>query len=196
MKCILILLLFHQIHAAAAYRWREEWPEEQDARWRRPRPYLARPYRDQLEGSRYSVVVDYDPQMMSTSAHPERELSVKKGQIVTVHGMVDQDGFVNVDIGGRKGLLPINVLDRVTGMTMGGNNIYPEQSSGNQYQGRLFTVKIDYDPATMSSSRNPGAELALHRGDIVTAFGNVDENGYYLAEHNGRRGLVPSYILA
>ena len=78
---------------------------------------------------------------------------------------------------------------------MGGNNIYPEQSSGNQYQGRLFTVKIDYDPAIMSTSINPGAELALHQGDIVTVFGNVDENGYYVAEKNGRRGLVPSNIL-
>ena len=77
---------------------------------------------------------------------------------------------------------------------MGGHKLYSEQNSGNQ--GRLFTVQIDYNPAIMSISRNPGEELALNQGDIVAVFGNTDENGYYVAEHNGHRGLVPSHILA
>lgn len=38
-------------------------------------------------------------------------------------------------------------------------------------------------------------ELSFHAGDVITVFGEMDEDGFYMGELNGVRGLVPSNFL-
>jgi hypothetical protein len=39
------------------------------------------------------------------------------------------------------------------------------------------------------------AELPFRTGDIINVIGNMDEDGFFMAELNGKRGLVPSNFL-
>ena len=39
-------------------------------------------------------------------------------------------------------------------------------------------------------------ELAFRTGDIIYVFGDMDEDGFYMGEVNGVRGLVPSNFLS
>lgn len=38
-------------------------------------------------------------------------------------------------------------------------------------------------------------ELSFKHGDVITILGEMDEDGFYMGELNGRRGLVPSNYL-
>jgi len=39
-------------------------------------------------------------------------------------------------------------------------------------------------------------ELAFNTGDIVYVYGDMDEDGFFMGEINGVRGLVPSNFLS
>lgn len=61
---------------------------------------------------------------------------------------------------------------------------------------RRLAAQFDYDPK--EHSPNPGAEqeeLTFRAGDVITVYGDVDEDGFFVGELNGRRGLVPSNFL-
>lgn len=38
-------------------------------------------------------------------------------------------------------------------------------------------------------------ELSFHAGDIITTYGEMDDDGFYWGELNGNQGLVPSNFL-
>ncbi len=38
-------------------------------------------------------------------------------------------------------------------------------------------------------------ELAFRTGDLIEVFGEMDDDGFYLGEIEGKRGLVPSNFL-
>lgn len=38
-------------------------------------------------------------------------------------------------------------------------------------------------------------ELSFRQGDIITVYGEMDDDGFYMGELNGLRGLVPSNFL-
>lgn len=38
-------------------------------------------------------------------------------------------------------------------------------------------------------------ELSFKSGDIIICYGEMDDDGFYMAEIEGRRGLVPSNFL-
>ncbi|VDP85779.1 unnamed protein product [Echinostoma caproni] len=62
---------------------------------------------------------------------------------------------------------------------------------------RMVIALYDYDPATMSP--NPDAikeELPFREGQVIKIFGGCDEDGFYLGECNGLRGLVPSNMVS
>ncbi|CAG0901542.1 unnamed protein product, partial [Cyprideis torosa] len=62
---------------------------------------------------------------------------------------------------------------------------------GSQPSKRMVAL-FDYDPQEAS----PNMELAFNQGDIIMIYGEMDDDGFYLGELNGRRGLVPSNFLA
>ena len=51
---------------------------------------------------------------------------------------------------------------------------------------------FDFDPRKSTASEHPELELKLKEGDQLTVFGDMDINGYFEADLNGVRGLVPS----
>ena len=57
---------------------------------------------------------------------------------------------------------------------------------------KRFVALFDYDPDKSPASEHPEIELKLTEGDFLTVFGDMDSNGYFEADVNGERGLVPS----
>ena len=63
-------------------------------------------------------------------------------------------------------------------------------------QQRKMVAKFDYDSRQLSPNVDAEqVELSFRQGDIITVFGEMDEDGFYMGELNGQRGLVPSNFL-
>ena len=60
---------------------------------------------------------------------------------------------------------------------------------------KRFVALFDYDPDKSPASEHPELELKLKEGDFLTVFGDMDSNGYFEADVNGVRGLVPSLYM-
>ncbi len=54
----------------------------------------------------------------------------------------------------------------------------------------------DYDPRELSPNVDSEVELSFRTGDIITIYGEMDDDGFYMGELHGGRGLVPSNFLA
>ncbi|MBN3322501.1 RIMB2 protein, partial [Atractosteus spatula] len=69
--------------------------------------------------------------------------------------------------------------------------------SGRQHSvpTRRMVALYDYDPRESSPNVDVEAELTFCAGDIITVFGEIDEDGFYYGEINGHKGLVPSNFL-
>ncbi|XP_060555067.1 centrosomal protein of 290 kDa-like [Ruditapes philippinarum] len=61
--------------------------------------------------TQYVAIADYDPSMFSQSGHPRLELSLKEGDIVLVNGPLLDNGYVEGEVKGRVGLVPISYLE-------------------------------------------------------------------------------------
>lgn len=55
-----------------------------------------------------------------------------------------------------------------------------------------MVASFDYVPAESSPNENPDLELQFNKGDVITVFGNTDQDGFYCGERQGTFGLVPS----
>uniref|UniRef100_A0A158RAW5 SH3 domain-containing protein n=1 Tax=Thelazia callipaeda TaxID=103827 RepID=A0A158RAW5_THECL len=61
---------------------------------------------------------------------------------------------------------------------------------------RKFIAKFDYDSRQLSPNVDAEqVELSFHAGDVITVYGEMDEDGFFMGELNGIRGLVPSNFL-
>lgn len=59
-----------------------------------------------------------------------------------------------------------------------------------------MVAKFDYDSRELSPNVDAEqVELSFHQGDMIIVFGEMDEDGFYVGELNGVRGLVPSNFL-
>ena len=54
----------------------------------------------------------------------------------------------------------------------------------------------DYDPHELSPNVDLEVELPFRTGDVIYVYGDMDDDGFYLAELRGQRGLVPSNFLS
>ncbi|QQP38316.1 Uncharacterized protein FKW44_018862, partial [Caligus rogercresseyi] len=78
------------------------------------------------------------------------------------------------------------------------NNKAREDRWGDIYEDSNFKRKLalyDYDPAELSPNVDSEVELSFRTGDIIEVFGEMDDDGFYLGEFGGKRGLVPSNFL-
>ncbi|XP_045344201.1 peripheral-type benzodiazepine receptor-associated protein 1 isoform X6 [Leopardus geoffroyi] len=72
----------------------------------------------------------------------------------------------------------------------------PQQvSSASLKSSRSMVAAFDYNPRESSPNMDVEAELPFRAGDIITVFGDMDDDGFYYGELNGQRGLVPSNFL-
>ena len=65
---------------------------------------------------------------------------------------------------------------------------------GDIYAGastKKMIALYDYDPMELSPNVDMEVELNFQTGDIITVFGEMDDDGFYMAELRGQRGLVP-----
>ncbi|XP_031705363.1 RIMS-binding protein 2 isoform X6 [Anarrhichthys ocellatus] len=78
--------------------------------------------------------------------------------------------------------------------------------SGRQHpmSTRRMVALYDYDPRESSPNvdveyegnrLNEEGELTFCAGDVITVFGEIDEDGFHYGELNGHKGLVPSNFL-
>uniref|UniRef100_A0A9J7XS02 RIMS-binding protein 2 n=1 Tax=Cyprinus carpio carpio TaxID=630221 RepID=A0A9J7XS02_CYPCA len=162
----------------------------------------------------FVAMFDYDP--LSMSPNPDaavEELPFKEGQIIKVFGEKDTDGFYRAEICGRRGLIPCNMvseiqtdddemMDQLLKQGFLPLNTPIEKLERNKRSGRQPPVSTrrmvalyDYDPRESSPNVDVEAELTFCAGDVITVFGEIDEDGFYYGELNGHKGLVPSNFL-
>ncbi|NWS30863.1 RIMB2 protein, partial [Polioptila caerulea] len=161
----------------------------------------------------FVALFDYDPLTMSPNPDAaEEELPFKEGQIIKVYGDKDADGFYRGETCARIGLIPCNmvseiqaddeeVMDQLLKQGFLPLNT-PIEKIERARRGRpqpLTTRRMvalyDYDPRESSPNVDVEAELTFCTGDIITVFGEIDEDGFYYGELNGQKGLVPSNFL-
>ncbi|TMS03708.1 RIMS-binding protein 2 [Larimichthys crocea] len=162
----------------------------------------------------FVALFDYDP--MSMSPNPDaadEELPFKEGQIIKVFGNKDTDGFYRAQIRDRAGLIPCNMvseiqteddemMDQLLKQGFLPLNTPVEKLERNRRSGRQHPMSTrrmialyDYDPRESSPNVDVEAELTFCAGDVITVFGEIDEDGFYYGELNGHKGLVPSNFL-
>ncbi|XP_028433336.1 RIMS-binding protein 2 isoform X6 [Perca flavescens] len=171
----------------------------------------------------FVALFDYDP--MSMSPNPDaadEELPFKEGQIIKVFGNKDTDGFYRAEVRDRVGLIPCNMvseiqtedddmMDQLLKQGFLPLNTPVEKLERNRRSGRQHPMSTrrmvalyDYDPRESSPNvdveyegnrLNEEAELTFCAGDVITVFGEIDEDGFYYGELNGHKGLVPSNFL-
>ncbi|XP_071506772.1 RIMS-binding protein 2-like [Diadema antillarum] len=54
---------------------------------------------------------------------------------------------------------------------------------------------FDYNPQELSPNPDLDVELSFNQGDILIVYGEMDEDGFFVGELKGQRGLVPSNFL-
>ncbi|XP_029475774.1 RIMS-binding protein 2 isoform X12 [Rhinatrema bivittatum] len=162
----------------------------------------------------FVALFDYDPLTMSPNPDAaEEELPFKEGQIIKVYGDKDTDGFYRGATCARRGLIPCNMvseiqaddeemMDQLLKQGFLPLNTPVEKIERNRRSGRQQSVSTrrmvalyDYDPRESSPNVDVEAELTFCTGDIITVFGEIDEDGFYYGELNGQKGLVPSNFL-
>ena len=78
------------------------------------------------------------------------------------------------------------------------NSSEREERWGDIYEDMPMKRKIalyDYDPTELSPNVDSEVELTFKTGDLVTIYGDMDDDGFYMGELRGMRGLVPSNFL-
>ncbi|KAI1708755.1 variant SH3 domain-containing protein [Ditylenchus destructor] len=158
---------------------------------------------------------DYDARRLSPNVDGEQnELSFCSGDKITVYGEMDEDGFYLGELNGARGLVPSNFLDPTILNTP--NTLMPSPAKAssqshsrhsglsNRYTNhktqesrpKIMIAKWDYDPRHLSPNVDgEQVELSFCSGDLITVYGEMDEDGFYFGELNGVRGLVPSNFL-
>ncbi|XP_057270895.1 RIMS-binding protein 2 isoform X2 [Pezoporus wallicus] len=162
----------------------------------------------------FVALFDYDPLTMSPNPDAaEEELPFKEGQIIKVYGDKDADGFYRGETCTRIGLIPCNMVSEIQAddeemmdqllkqgflpLNTPVEKIERNRRSGRQHSAstRRMVALYDYDPRESSPNVDVEAELTFCTGDIITVFGEIDEDGFYYGELNGQKGLVPSNFL-
>ncbi|XP_031298332.1 RIMS-binding protein 2 isoform X6 [Camelus dromedarius] len=172
------------------------------------------PGAEELQARIFVALFDYDPLTMSPNPDAaEEELPFKEGQIIKVYGDKDADGFYRGETCARLGLIPCNMVSEIQaddeemmdqllrqGFLPLNTPVEKIERSGRGGRPRVAPTRrmvalYDYDPRESSPNIDVEAELTFCTGDIITVFGEIDEDGFYYGELNGQRGLVPSNFL-
>ncbi|XP_057603217.1 RIMS-binding protein 2 isoform X2 [Hippopotamus amphibius kiboko] len=172
------------------------------------------PGTEELPARIFVALFDYDPLTMSPNPDAaEEELPFKEGQIIKVYGDKDADGFYRGETCARLGLIPCNMVSEIQAddeemmdqllrqgflpLNTPVEKIERNRRSGRQHSAstRRMVALYDYDPRESSPNIDVEAELTFCTGDIITVFGEIDEDGFFYGELNGHKGLVPSNFL-
>ena len=157
-----------------------------------------------LEPSHTVVALyEYNSAVDSPNEHHEFELSFKESDVITVYGLVMEDGFFFGELNGKKGLVPSNFVRESDEL-----NTLPKNRSISASDSQSITVSTpetpapistkqvlalySYNPQNMSPNDNPEIELSFKEGDVIQVDSEVDKYGFYHGEVGGIQGLIPS----
>ncbi|EFX79637.1 hypothetical protein DAPPUDRAFT_30197, partial [Daphnia pulex] len=152
----------------------------------------------------FVALFDYDPPTMSPNPDAcDEELPFREGQLIKVRGDKDADGFYWGEVAGRSGYVPCNMVSEVQVDDERVAQELLKPGHGRDRWGDIYAnmpVKrmialYDYDPQELSPNVDAEVELSFQTGDIIYVYGDMDDDGFYLGELRGQRGLVPSNFL-
>ncbi|XP_041350293.1 RIMS-binding protein 2-like isoform X4 [Gigantopelta aegis] len=181
----------------------------------------------------FVALFDYEPSVMSPNTDAlDEELPFREGQILTIYGEKDADGFYRGEYNGRSGYVPCNMVSEIhiddpslidellkesTGQTMSpmsSDKTYSVKAEINHHPPpqehltpngissvpqensvRRMLALYDYDPQELSPNVDAELEITFKAGDMITVYGEMDEDGFYRGECRGIRGYVPSNFL-
>ncbi|CAH0402680.1 unnamed protein product [Chilo suppressalis] len=155
----------------------------------------------QSKRSRYFIALfDYDPATMSPNPEScDEELPFSEGDTIKVWGDKDADGFYWGECRGRRGYVPHNMVVEVSEQeAVGQAAAKPRDRWSDAYATqpvRRMVALYDYDPQELSPNVDADAELSFQTGQIIHVYGEMDDDGFFMAEIDGVRGLVPSNFL-
>eukprot|EP00041_Stephanoeca_diplocostata_P032324 m.1033102 g.1033102 ORF g.1033102 m.1033102 type:complete len:800 (+) comp24130_c0_seq5:154-2553(+) len=161
------------------------------------------------EGDHTKVVTvhtSYDPATMSKYDNTDDELPLVAGQIVMLFGACGEDGYYVGQVDGRRGLVPAAYLSNGENSDTHTKDV-PTPPAGIPTVGsshsppivrRCIVMRVvrEYVPSTMSPFRNHEDEIAVVVGQTAVVHGTPGDDGYVVAEVNGKCGLVPHNVLA
>lgn len=143
----------------------------------------------------------YDQQQGPSNQQQQQQLSQMTHQMGQMHmGQSRETGIMNQ----QQQQVPIGIPSSSGIGGMGGAGIQMGGPSGNEYQNggipgqkmARMIAKFDYDSRQLSPNVDAEqVELSFRQGDVITVFGDMDEDGFFMGELNGLRGLVPSNFL-
>ncbi|KYQ57013.1 RIMS-binding protein 2 [Trachymyrmex zeteki] len=151
----------------------------------------------------FVALFDYDPTTMSPNPDAcEEELPFSEGDTIKVYGEKDADGFYWGECRGRRGYVPYNMVEELKdppGQGQPGRR-GPAQNErwGDIYASmpvKKMIALYDYDPHELSPNVDAQVELTFQTGNEIYVYGDMDDDGFYMGELNGVRGLVPSNFL-
>ncbi|KAL4232118.1 hypothetical protein ACF0H5_009693 [Mactra antiquata] len=125
--------------------------------------------------TQYVAIADYDPSMFSQSGHPRLELSLKEGDIVLVTGPMHDNGYVEGEVRGQVGLVPLSYLQASS----------PHRSAGGSRR----------VPEHLNASPERIAQLykSLHDVHQPNTYGQM--NGSIPTSHRPHRNVQVSIVL-
>lgn len=93
----------------------------------------------------FVAIADYDPALFSQSGHPRLELSLREGDSVLVTGPLHDNGYVEGEVRGKIGLVPISYLQPSSPhRSFGGQHPVPEHLNATPERiGQLYSSLRD-----------------------------------------------------
>ncbi|XP_077467473.1 RIMS-binding protein 2 [Stigmatopora argus] len=165
----------------------------------------------------FVALYPYNPASMSPNPDTAaEELPFVPGQIIKVFGDKDVDGFYHGESGGLSGYVASNLVAEVpvddhylkhlimrqgfipvdqTGMSLTPDVSDAVSSVPEDVVVRRMVALFDYDPWESSPNADSEVEIGFRSGDIIYVLGDMDADGFYYGDLQGRRGLVPSNFL-
>ena len=107
-----------------------------------------------LEPRLFVTLFDYDPMSLCTTGHPERQLPLKAGDIIVVHGDMNATAHYQATHGGTAGLVPANFIEELVISDPLARQRLLHQSLSPEKRGQESTGEPPEDTYTSSDEEN------------------------------------------
>ena len=149
--------------------------------------------------SYHVALYDYNPTNQSPVAGDEKaELSFKKGEVLALFGVVDEEGFYTGQVDNQVGLVPYNLVEKIKICEISGetSSALLFQATKQAFPARNFKALYSYNPSTDSPNcEDLDDELSFHSGTSISIYGDVQDDGFFIGERDGEMGYVPSNFI-
>ncbi|XP_061458656.1 RIMS-binding protein 2 isoform X8 [Rhineura floridana] len=138
---------------------------------------------------RMVALYDYDPRESSPNVDVEAELTFCTGDIITVTGEIDEDGFYYGDLNCQKGLVPSNFLEEVPDDV----EVYLSDAPSRYAQDTPIRTKAKRVPPEntgTSPRRAPSPTVHLHTGSPTSSVGSGSPGRGRELSSKKKKGLI------